>query len=223
MTSYEWVDRLPSIADLRRHSRALAMAEAVLCPEPEYRFYGYQPQWTDGVDLATMRDGSGDEYSIVFTDAGALILGFDHESTMSPTNNDETVWPGVADDVPEAFAAFLTEPAFHFDSYLSVTFCLWRLTGDDQWSTGTIEFPPGRGRGDDIDGSDMLDMVSDPATGAYVDFAADIYELELDRGAVAPLWALTPLTEDAVRALRSDRGLDDVRKDADDMGYPIAG
>ncbi|GGV05405.1 hypothetical protein GCM10010502_70370 [Kitasatospora aureofaciens] len=47
-----------------------------------------------------MRNGSGDEYSIVFAPAGVYLRGFDHESPMSPYAEDG-VWPGVVDSVHE--------------------------------------------------------------------------------------------------------------------------
>ncbi|KUM80987.1 hypothetical protein AQI70_03055 [Streptomyces curacoi] len=57
-----------------------------------------------------MRSGSGDEFDVVFSLAGAYIRGFDHESPMSP-NAEDVVWPGVLDSVPGAFHAQIAELA----------------------------------------------------------------------------------------------------------------
>ena len=83
--------------------------------------------------MASMRNGSGDEYSVVFSDAGAYVRGFDHESPMSPYAGDGP-WPGVLDEVPEVFRACVEEPAFcDEDGMPVVTACMWRRAGDDRW------------------------------------------------------------------------------------------
>lgn len=47
-----------------------------------------------GEQMASMRNGSGDAYSIVFSPAGAFIRGFDHESAMSPRHSGRPpIWP----------------------------------------------------------------------------------------------------------------------------------
>ena len=46
--------------------------------------------------MASMRNGSGDEYFILFNLHGAIMKGFAHESPMSPWANDaKQIWPGV--------------------------------------------------------------------------------------------------------------------------------
>ena len=66
--------------------------------------------------MASMRNGSGDEYSILFNSQGAIIKGFAHESSMSPwATESEQVCRGVLDEVPSEFQEFLTEPAFSID------------------------------------------------------------------------------------------------------------
>ncbi|WP_410672147.1 hypothetical protein [Amycolatopsis sp. cmx-4-68] len=104
MTVYDLARGLPAIADLRVLCRALAVLDVVLNPGSEDRRHRYDTAWAPGEELASMRDGAGNEYSIVFTAAGAYVRGFDHESPMSPyATDDEQPWPGVLDAVPEAF------------------------------------------------------------------------------------------------------------------------
>lgn len=57
-----------------------------------------------------MRDGCGNDYSIVFSPAGAYARGFDHESPMSPYRVTPPVpWPGLFDGAPEAFLHHVAE------------------------------------------------------------------------------------------------------------------
>lgn len=54
-------DDLPDIANLKRRTKALAMLEAIVCPEWEYRYYSYNSRWSSGEEMASMRNGQGDE------------------------------------------------------------------------------------------------------------------------------------------------------------------
>jgi hypothetical protein len=112
VTVYDVARQLPAVADLRDLCRSLAMLDAILSPDRESRYYSFNAGWADGEEMASMRNGSGDEYSIVFSAVGAYVRGFDHESPMSPFGNDGEPWPGVIDEVPELFRAFVEEPAF---------------------------------------------------------------------------------------------------------------
>lgn len=58
--------RLPAIAELRDFCRSLPMLDAILTPDRESRYYSFDATWAEGEEMASMRDGSGDEYSIVF-------------------------------------------------------------------------------------------------------------------------------------------------------------
>ena len=75
MTEPNLAVRLPDISTLRRRCQALAMLDAILCPEREYRYYSYDQALAPGRRLASMHDGSGNEYSIVFSPTGAEIRG----------------------------------------------------------------------------------------------------------------------------------------------------
>ncbi|MFD4814922.1 hypothetical protein [Streptomyces sp. NPDC058418] len=95
MTVYDVARRLPAIGDLRNLCRSLAVLDMILSPDWEYRYYSFNSAWTDGNEMASMCNGSGDEYSIVFSAVGAYVRGFDHESPMSPYAHDGEPWPVV--------------------------------------------------------------------------------------------------------------------------------
>jgi hypothetical protein len=191
---------LPSIAGLRDHCRAMAVLEAVLSPRWESRYHSFDGAWSDGVELASMRNGSGDEYSLVLTAAGAYLRGFDHESPMSPYAEDHEAWPGVLDDVPEAFRCWVAEPAFTDETGVPVvTACLWRETGDDGWRHGAVEFPEGRS---DPDGADYLfGMLVDRSPENFRDWARDYYGVPVDLAVVRHVFGGGALTEEVVRSL----------------------
>ncbi|MFC9297765.1 hypothetical protein ACFTWH_01960 [Streptomyces sp. NPDC057011] len=146
-TVYETATLLPDPAELHAHLRALAVLDATMGDDPRFCRYTFDAAWGPGQEAALMENGSGDDFSVVFTPAGVLIRGFDHESEMSPYGtDDEQVWPGVIDEVPAALRPLLEEPAF-YDEHTGatrVTACLWRETGDTAWRAGSaIDFPSG--------------------------------------------------------------------------------
>jgi hypothetical protein len=235
VTVHDVARRLPGIAALRARCRALAMLDAVLSPEWQYRWYSFDAHWAPGEEMASMRNGSGDAYSIVFGSAGVFIRGFDHESPMSPyALTPPRPWPGVIDDVPDVFAECVSEPAFSLPELgvLAATACLWRQVDDDRWHAGTIDFPRRERAGDptagsagpDADGADWLfALLVEESPDAYRRFAEDYYEVEVDGHAVAQVYALRPLDDDVVTALNPDTSLGDLADDIAEIGYPAPG
>ena len=107
---------LPSVPVLERICQSLAMLDAILSPQWDYRYFSFNCKWDPALNerVGSMRSGSGDEYFILFSPVGVFMKGFAHECVMSPwTREDRKVWPGVLDAVPSVFSAFLTEPAFN--------------------------------------------------------------------------------------------------------------
>jgi hypothetical protein len=57
---------LPPIEQLIRRCRALAVLDLILSPEWQYRYYSFNSKWSDAEQMASMRDGCGNEWWIVF-------------------------------------------------------------------------------------------------------------------------------------------------------------
>jgi hypothetical protein len=222
MTAQDVARRLPDIPRVRDRSRSLAMLDAILSPEWEHRYYSFVASWGPAQELASMRNGSGDDYAIVFLPAGAWVRVFAHESPMSPwAMEPPRPWPGVLDTVPAAFQACVQEPAFILDGVALVSACLWRQTTDDRWRTGVIDFPAGQ---EDPDGSQgLLELLLDDSPEAYRRFAEDYYELgSVDLAAVREVYALRPLTQLLVTTLNDQLSVADLAYDIAEIGYPTA-
>jgi hypothetical protein len=219
VTAYDVAQRLPAIEELRALCRALAALDVVLDPGSEDRYHLFDPAWAPGQQLASRRDGAGNEYSIVFTAAGAYVRGFDHESPMSPyATDDEEPWPGVLDSVPGVFRECVDEPAFS-DEFGTpyVTVCLWREHGDNAWRHGDIAFPE---QGDD--GADWLfSLLTDRTPEAFQEWARDYYEMPVDLGAVRHVHTGQPLTEEVVTALNPATTLAAVADRVAAIGHPV--
>jgi hypothetical protein len=211
------LSELPNIENLEALCRSLAMLDAIMSPEWEYRYFPFNAKWGDGERLGSMRNGSGDEYFVYFNDEGALIKGFDHESEMSPYGNDKlSVWPGVVDGVPYGFREFLKDTSMPSED---TTFCIWRMPSDLRWQTGQIEYPNSDA---EADGSEWLLFALDENPETYAEFAAEYYERSIDSETVRKIYAHTPLTDEIVTKLNFELKITELSPDIEEIGYPVA-
>ncbi|GIE89557.1 hypothetical protein [Actinoplanes regularis] len=217
VTVYDVARALPDLPALRRRCQALATLDAIVSPDWEYRYYSFDTRWAPDEQMASMRNGSGDAWSIVFSRAGAFIRGFDHESPMARCAGPGDLWPGLVDTVPQVFSGCVNEPAFSFKGTLEATVCLWRQHDDDRWHAGDVDFPDR----DDPDGADRLFHVLMEGTPlAYQQFAEDYYETTMDLATIGEIFALRPLTDELVRRLNPDLLVADLTEDLAEIGYP---
>jgi hypothetical protein len=214
MISTRDLARLPGIDELRSLTQSLAMLDAILSPEWESRTYSFNARWSRGKAMASMRNGEGDEYFLLFSKAGAILKGFAHEAVMSPYASDPPrVHPGVLDAVPAVFSSFLGEPAFMLED---TTFCIWRTRQDLAWQRGPIELPRGR----DPDGSAELLAILDGNTRTYRIYAESYFERRIDPRAARHIYAHEPLTQKVVSMLNEELSLEDLGVDIREIAYP---
>ena len=215
MISTRDLSLLPNVDGLRRTLQSMAMLDAILCPEWQFRYYSFNAAWAVGEQMGSMRNGSGDDFFAHFGPAGCWLKGFAHEYPMSPyRENPPLPWPGVLDAVPVELRGCLQEPAF---SVADVTFCIWRRYADIYWHVGPIEFPPGH---PDPDGSEFLLSDLDGKAESYRAWAADYYEREIELAAVEHVYRHLPITPDVVARLNSEVSLNDLAADISEISYP---
>jgi hypothetical protein len=218
MISTQNLLQLSDIASLKDLSQSLALLDAILSPQWDLRYYSFNSRWNEGEEMASMRDGCGDEYYMLFTSAGAILKGFAHESSMTPYRvNPPQIWPGVLDNVPEEFASFLSEPAFALED---TTFCIWRRHTDDQWQHGPITFP----EEEDPDGSAGLLALFDGDPRNYMAWAEEYFEdengmREVDLAAIRHIYQHRPITEKIVKTLNPALSLPALQEDLAEIGY----
>lgn len=223
MTIYDLTRALPDIETLHDRCRAMAALELVISGNQDGGYFSYDPAWGEGEEAAFMENGSGDEYAIVFTADGVFGRGFAHESAMSPWGiEEEALWPGLAEGIPEAFRPFLTEPSFCVEEgLLQATAVFWRETGDTAWRTGKVDFPEGDGYADGVD--ELFEVLAAGTPQAYRAFAEGYYESDLPLEAIEHIWSLRPLTQAVVAALNPGLPLKAVAPRLARAGYPEAG
>ena len=216
MVSTRSLHLLPDIEPLRRICQAIATLDAVLSPEWEFRYYTYQHKWGTDQQLASMRDGSGDEWYLIFSPAGAALKGFVHDATMAaPVVKSGRPWPGVVDTLPAVFQHLFRDPAF---SIASATFCVWRGRDEEEWQRGRVHFPGGA----DPDGSEHLMGVLEGNPVHYARWAEQYYEIEIPFIEVRRIFLHRPMTEEIARALNPQTNWGSLIEDLDKIGYPIS-
>lgn len=223
MTVHDVARMLPDVPSPRNLCRSLAMTEAVVSSCDRERQRTFDSSWSQTEELAALQNASGDEYSIVFSAAGAYVRGFDHASPLTPYHHDDVPrpWPGVLDSVPAVFRQYVHHPAFtDEDGTPVVTVCLWQEAGTGRRQAGEIGFPEGH---PDADGSAWLfELLTDPAPEAFQEFAEHCYETAVDLEAVRQVYRPRPLDRALITGLNPAAPVEDVPGEAVTIGYPIA-
>ncbi len=195
----------------------MAMLDATLCPEWQYRYYSFNAKWSPQEQMGSMRDGSGDDFFALFNPAGCWLKGFAHEAPMSPYNKiPVSLWPGIINSVSSEFAECLKEPAFKIED---TTFCIWRKHSDALWQRGDITFPEGHA---DPDGSEELLSPLNGQPETYRDWAAGCYERDISLRAVKHVYEHRPLNAAVIADLNPEITLDDLEADLEEIKYPVS-
>ncbi len=234
---------LPDIDNLKMLCKSISTLDAIICPDWQYRYYSYQNNWDTalGEECMSMRNGSGDEFSILFSQSGAIINGLGHESEMSrwsevavksknifqnifgkkQTEFKQDIWPGVVDKVPIEFQHFIFgEPI----KSKGTTFCIWRKYTDHKWNIGDIAFP----NDDYKDGSEHLLFILDNNPQTYHTWAIDYYDdnfegnpNKLDLDLVKYIYENRNLTKDIAFKINSNvEDFEKLKSDVNEIGYP---
>jgi len=201
---------LPEIETLRRLTKSIAMLDAILCPEWQYRYYSYNSQWGPGEAMASMRNGCGDDWFLLFDKHGAALKGFAHEC---PLAGDDSLPDRIQQTVPAVFGSFLRESAFSMDR---ASFCIWRRSGDAVWS---VVSPADGGVAPEEDGSCELLALFDGRPQTYQAWAEDYYEREVSLPAVQEIYEHQVLSDRLVAALNPNLALSEVAEDVEEIGY----
>lgn len=220
------IARLPEPAVIRDRCRAMAALDAIMSPEWEYRYFSFNSAWSllplpsPPQQMASMRNGSGDEYAIVFTPDGVWAHGFDHESRMSPYRSDPpTLWPGLLDGLPDVFRAQVAEPAFCDPlGSLRATVTFWRERRAGEWACGSPLPAP---REDDDGGAGWLFGVLVLGADGYHAFAQEYYDVEVDADAIRRFYDLGPVTREDVARLNPAVNLSDLADELRAIGLAV--
>lgn len=209
-----------SVETVRRAFQAAAMLDALVEADPAYRYFRYESEWFHGAALGQLDDGCGNNMFAIFLDPGrGALKGFDHESSLSPFPYErDHVWPGIFEEVPDAFRAALANLNAGESLPIDTTFCVWRTELDDAWKRGAIA--PHEGATDDGFG-DLLSLIPADAS-AYVSWASGYYEREIPIEPVISLYGGAPLSASLLTAFDTEDHRIRILAEASAIGWPVA-
>lgn len=192
-SSISSIEELPSIRRVQRAAQGLALLDAVMAPDREYRYFSFNINW-DGQHeemMASMKSGEGSEYFLHFTHEGvAGKVSFGTGSLNAAT---------LLDAVPDRFRSFKDEPAF---SNEEATLFFWRQVDGQSWhasSDALTEYP-------------LLGYLA-CSVDAYTCFAESYYERKIERSLVARIFETLRLTPEQLASLNPEVCLDDLSGD----------
>ena len=191
------INDLGLISDVEKHCKALALADAILMPEWEYRYFSFNSNW-DGCKqemMASMRDGSGGEYFIHFTSEGVAGKVFYKELLPDPSN--ELLL------VPDKFAAFKVEPAFSLDK---ASFFFWKEKDESSWKASPSNLREYPLLGFLLGGVDR-----------YHCWAESYYERKIDLTVLKEVFSTLSITADQLSTLNPDIELGDLDEDLQEI------
>lgn len=217
MLSTRDLSRLPDIDSLRQRLQQMSALVSIFTTEDGVSEYEFHPKWgRRSEQMGAIKNGSGDEMFVHFTKHGCIIIGFAHESAMSPyQTNPPALWPGLLANIPAEFKASLDEPAFDI---ASTTFVVWRLATDNAWHTGTIEYP------NDSYGDGSQELLSPliSSSAEFADWLAENYELDVDTDIVKSVFANNPLNDKQLSELNPNNAIKQLRQAVTNTGYAVA-
>ena len=162
MISTNNLTKLPGRETLQNTCKALAVLDAILCQEWEFRYYSYNHEWSENEEVFEMRNGEGDHMLILFRQEGCIINGFAHEyydEEENPPSKEK-----LTKRLPTIFNEFIFgEPV----KSIGTTYCIW-TTGFENWQTGQIK--------NDDDGSEEMMSILDNNPQTYIHWATEYFE-----------------------------------------------
>jgi hypothetical protein len=208
---------LPLIAELIRRTKALAALDLILSSDWQYRYYSFNSVWSSAEQMASMRNGSGDEWWLIFhTDGWAALKGIAPDSVASSSAG-SSLSTAIRAAVPSALADFANDRALRWDD---TGFAYFLLPSSQRWHRVNDDTPFSAL---DAGESELLRHLSGtPAD--YVAFAENYYEKPVPIAVVTDVFQLAPITSQIVSALNADLKLEDIAEELhNEIGYPSGG
>lgn len=191
-----------------------AILDIMIIPEQEAwrRLVRYHRDTDKQCDVFKLDNGSGDHLYAIFSAQGAILKGFDHESCLSPYQNEEDQpVQGIYDQVPPQLLALLDGTTEKDEA----TFCLWQLSGHTGWQRSQIILPDAcwqaeEQRPDDGGQALLLSYIFANAEEWY-QWASIYYELSEEAWDAAELlYENSEITSSMVSDLNPDRDYDTI-------------
>ena len=191
------INELPSINEVKKILQGLALLDAILMPEWEYRFFSYNCNWNGkGTEaMASMRDGEGNEYFLYFSCLGVAGKVFYENSIQKPLSSLEKM--------PNIFESFKNEVSFNIKHS---SYFFWRTYEDNEWFTApnNLEF------------YHLLGFIKKNYKG-YKVWAENYYEINIDSKTLKEVFTYLSINSEQLSILNSEITLEDLEEDIEEI------
>ena len=185
------------IKHLTNKLKSLALLDAIVEPEWQYRYFSYDSTWSNSEEMGSLRDGSGGQW---FLWTSGSLAGY---KCVSPEDGLIDNLEEVKLQFPQTYKPFITEPAFTMDHATAI----WYLD-NSEWVK----------HGKKVDYLIDLNSVSSWGPKDYVSWANEYYEREINLVAVQNIFAQEFSEKDA-KLLNKEIDLISLEKEIIEIGF----
>ncbi len=214
--------QLPAPDMIERAFQSAAVIEAAQCDGSRLsryvRTFQFVRDWRPPVRLGYMDNTQGDFFSMLFCEAGVGVRGVVKEvyrQCRAARDLADEVSREVS-PIPDTIRTLMDEPeAAKVPRY--TTFCLWRPQSGSWWIPEAIRREP-----------ELLEQVVPNMevllgdADVYADWAVDALGWPLPRQAIKAVFDWVPLDRALATDLGAQRSFEEVARDAEAIGYPLA-
>lgn len=184
------------IEQLCKKIKVLALLDAIIEQEWEYRYFSYNSRWSDIEEMGSFRDGCGGEW---FLWVSGNLAGY---KCLSPEDGLMFDLQETKNKASNAYRSFITEPAFSMDQAT----CIWYLK-NSKW----LKY--GKSVKQLID----LEVISSWKAGDYHAWAAEYYEREINLSAVEKIFN-GQFSEEIAKTLNQEIEINVLMKELPEIG-----
>ena len=179
------------------------------------RLVNFYKDYKDGIDMFKFDNGAGDNMYIIFSQEGVIIKGFDHESILSPYDNEKgEIAKGIYDLVPDELIEVLQDESIEMND---VTFCIWRRNTDSNWKKGKVDVPETYEEGDDGEGFLLGYIYEDPAS--WLEWAKYYYSREIPIDYIKNIYEHRNITKEVLQKINPERDAESVMKELKEIDF----
>jgi len=199
---------LPEPDELLKRSKSLAALDALCCQQWDVRYFSHNAHWGEGEQMASMRDGEGNGYFILFAPFGTAMKG---TCIANGAFEDNAIADSARAKMPEKFADFLSEPTF---SIHEASFIAWFDEKNKKWTKTESEKE---------DGSGFLTEIIRGDEETFRDWANVYYEIDLKPVFIEHVFQFMPIDGKFIEQLGFSLDGKQLLEDMDEIGYPHTG
>ena len=210
MLSYLSIEKLPDHIHFRKRAQAIAMLDAILMPDWEFRRYSFNSRWGKDEMMASMRDGEGSDYYALIFRGNIIIKGFDKNSKLAEFySRNAKIWPGIYKNAPSVFNEFKKEVAFSIDE---ASFCIWK-ENNEPWKYGEVDLK--------LKNELRLLEIYVKNEKFYKKWADAYYETNIPINIIKMIYNHEPVSEAIIKKVNSKLSINDMESDIKEIGFPV--